>query len=280
MFRTLLIAVLSALALSSIAVGSAQAATPAPTVDAPICAPVLSPDTKCDSSDSSKISTDRHYSVPGDRDTESECNALPGDWRWDPTPAPGRCERDDRSGPIFGGHNGPIRTLPRYNSCDDYRSHGIRDIRRGDARWNDSWDRNRDGTMCDDGDVVAVSSNGDCTTYATARDSIRNYGLAYNRYSSQYRSDWNRMSSRDRTDFNRLYQLNRRYESEGWNSSRLSNFRTVCKDTSPTVTIINQAPPAVVTSSAPTYTAPAPQVSTKPEGGAETGGLDEAHYAG
>jgi hypothetical protein len=272
MFRTLLIAVLSALALSSIAVGSAQAATPAPTADIGI--------TLC-------ISVTDGVRVPAGCKTQAEIDAIKdhhgngADCPGDRYPNLDGCQRDgDRSGNHnWPGNNGPIRTLPRYNSCDDYRSHGIRDIRRGDARWNDSWDRNRDGTMCDDGDVVVVNNDGDCTTYATARDSIRNYGLAYDRYSSQYRSDWNRMSSRDRTDFNRLYSASRRYESEGWNSSRLSNFRTVCKDTSPTVTIINQAPPAVVTSSAPTYSAPSPQVSTKPEGGAETGGLDEAHSA-
>jgi len=124
---------------------------------------------------------------------------------------------------------------------------------------------------------VVVSNNGDCVTYATARDSIRNYGLAYNRYRSQYGGNWGRLNTHDRSDLSRLYSLNHRYVSEGWDQSRLSNLRTVCQDNSPTVTIVNEAPPATIinsapAASAPTYSSSSPQVSTVPSGPAQTGG--------
>lgn len=178
--------------------------------------------------------------------------------------------RPDHHGNHNPGHyNGPI-----YRDCNDARSHGYRDIRRGDARYNLNWDRNHDGVACDDGDVVIVSNDGDCVTYATARDSIRNYGLAYNRYRTQYNGDWNRLSRDERDNLNRLYQLDRRYAGQ-W--STLSNKRTICKDNTPPVTIINEAPPAAVTVTQAAPSNPAPygssggQVSRVPSGGAETG---------
>jgi len=284
MFRTFLVAVLSVLALSSVGVGVAVAATPLPAVAD--CVQVLNSDAKCDTNTSAKIDANKFAAT-----TEAECNARHGDWHW----VNGSCILDRHNG---GNHSdcigdqapgipgcqrgGPVYHGPIYSDCNDARTHGYRDIRRGDSRYNDSWDRNRDGIACDDGDLVIVSDDGDCVTYATARDSIRNYGLAYNRYRTQYHGDWNRLNTHDRSDLSRLYSLNHRYVSEGWNSSRLSNLRTVCKDTSPTVTIVNEAPPATIINQAPaaTYTAPAPQVSTVPSGAAETGGFDEAHSAG
>lgn len=282
MFRTFLVAVLSILALSSVGVGVAVAATPAPAADviAPICAPVASPDTNC------VTSTDRHRSVPGDRDTAAECELISG-WSW----VNGHCVRDGNGSghsdcigdqyPNIPGcqRGGPVYHGPIYSDCNDARGHGYYNVRRGDSRYNDSWDRNRDGVACDDGDLVIVSNDGDCVTYATARDSVYNYSRAYSRYRTQYHGDWNRLNRSDRDNLSRLYSLNQRYRGD-WD--RLSNKRTVCKDTTPQVTIVNEAPPATIINSAPaaTYSAPAPQVSTVPSGGAATGGSDEAHLAG
>lgn len=298
MFRTFLVAVLSVLALSSVGVGVAVAATPAPAVAD--CVQVLNSDTKCDTNTSAKVdaNVDSVKKIDADRfapTTEAGCNARPGDWHWVTLPVPGHCEHDGYGGghsscigdqaPNIPGcqRGGPAYHGPVYRDCNDARGHGYYNVRRGDSRYNDSWDRNRDGVACDDGDLVVVSNDGDCVTYATARDSIRNYGLAYNRYRTQYNGDWSRMSRNihDRDDLARLYSQSRRYSNEGWNQTRLSNLRTVCKDTSPTVTIVNEAPPATIINSAPaaTYSAPAPQVSTVPSGAAQTGGLDEAHSA-
>lgn len=174
-----------------------------------------------------------------------------------------------------GHNNGGPRGLPRYDNCSDYNRNGIRDIRRGDARYLDRLDRDRDGVACDGGDVVIVDSNGDCTTYAVARDSIRTYSNDYNRLRTQYRGDWNRISSSDRNRLNQYYSASRRYASS-YDSTRLSNLRTICKDTSPTVTIVNEAPPAPVVVQAPAsnpvpYGSSGGQVSSKPSDGAETG---------
>lgn len=193
------------------------------------------------------------------------------------------CTKHGRSGnhdnhPGNGHGNfpgGPVRGGPVYSDCNDARSHGYRDVRRGDSRFNDSWDRNRDGIACDDGDVVILNSNGDCTTYAVARDSIRNYANDYNRLRGVYKNDWSKYSRSDRDNLNRLYSLNHRYVSEGWNSTKLSQLRTVCNDSTPPVTIINEAPQVVA--APPVSDNPTPlgssggQVTVKPSGGAETG---------
>jgi hypothetical protein len=173
-----------------------------------------------------------------------------------------------------GGPRGGTYHGPAYRDCNDARSHGYRDVRRGDVRYNDSWDRNRDGVACDDGDIVVVDSSGDCTTYAVARDSIRTYSNDYNRLRNQYHGNWNQVSSSDRNRLNQYYSASRRYSS--YDSTRLSNLRTICKDTSPTVTIVNEAPPAPVVVQAPAsnpvpYGSSGGQVSSKPSGGAETG---------
>lgn len=300
MFRTFLVAVLSVLALSSVGVGVAVAATPLPASGnsnhGEFCSvggekgriDVAGVCVKLDVN--VNLGADLRHSVPGDRDTEAECELISG-WSW----VNGHCVRDGNGSghsdcigdqfPNIPGcqRGGPVYHGPVYRDCNDARGHGYYNVRRGDSRYNDSWDRNRDGVACDDGDLVVVSNDGDCVTYATARDSIRNYGLAYNRYRTQYNGDWSRMSRNihDRDDLARLYSQSRRYSNEGWNQTRLSNLRTVCKDTSPTVTIVNEAPPATIINSAPaaTYSAPAPQVSTVPSGAAQTGGLDEAHSA-
>lgn len=303
MFRTLLIAVLSALALSSLTVGSAQAATPAPSILD--CAQVLSTGAKCDSTTdlNAKVESNTDANVLSDSAkfaaiTEAQCIAKGNDWRWDPTPAPGRCVPDrNRSGhgPVFGhppvlggswndrldGRYFRLDRGPALDVCDSgYSSYDLFLSRNGSYRDRISRQLNAqrfaDLRRADCGSVV-VSNDGDCVTYATARDSIRNYGLAYNRYRSQYGGNWSRLNTHDRSDLSRLYSLNHRYVSEGWNQSRLSNLRTVCQDNSPTVTIVNEAPPATIinsapAASAPAYSAPSPQVSTVPSGPAQTGG--------
>jgi len=279
MFRTFLVAVLSVLALSSVGVGVAVAATPAPAKAGDSCVLTVGTGGVADvlghknwSGICVALSVDVHVGN-GDHNQGGHHNGDGADCVGDQAPNIPGCQR---GGPVYHG--------PVYRDCNDARGHGYYNVRRGDSRYNDSWDRNRDGVACDDGDLVVVSNDGDCVTYATARDSIRNYGLAYNRYRTQYNGDWSRMSRNvhDRDDLARLYSQSRRYSNEGWNQTRLSNLRTVCKDTSPTVTIVNEAPPATIINSAPaaTYSAPAPQVSTVPSGGAATGGSDEAHFSG
>lgn len=286
MFRTLLLAVLAALALSSIAVGTAQAAAPVSTVSIELCVSVID-----------------GVRVPAGCRTQAEidvlraqCEARSG-WSWDSSPAPGRCEQDRNNGGGNNSHNcrdweywdgnscerrgdGPVYNGPRYNSCDEYRTHNMRDFRRGDSRWNDSWDRNRNGIACDNDDVI-VSNDGDCITYRTARDSVYNYSRTYTDYRNRYNNDWNRLSNSERDNLRRLWEGDRRYRGD-WD--RLSNKRTICQDTTPPVTIINEAPPpSVIITQAPAAGNPVPygsgggQVSKVPSGGAQTGGLDEAH---
>jgi len=132
---------------------------------------------------------------------------------------------------------------------------------------------------CSSGPIV--SNNGDCITYVTARDSIRNYSNDYNRLRGLYNGDWNRASRAERDNLNRLYQLDRRYRGD-WNS-RLSGLRTVCQDNTPPVVIINDAPPlAYATAPAPVVAAPATPSAvagtqaTAPSSAVDTGGWDVA----
>ena len=191
------------------------------------------------------------------------------------------CENGEGSN---GGNNGgPIYNGPRYNSCQEYGTHNMRDFRRGDSRWNDSWDRNRNGIACDQGDVI-VSNDGECITI---REGVRNYGTRYN---DTYRDRLNRAQSinsdggrsitdrerRDLLDSADLRDYRNRYNTD------LGRLRTVCQDNNPPVVIVNEAPPApsvTVTQAPPPPAAgnPAPygssggQVSKVPSGAAQTG---------
>jgi len=326
MFRTLLLAVLSVLALSTIAVGTAQAASPVPTAEGGSCTlelgipggenenGVLNSAGVCVKVGAS-VNLPPILSNPSDRDTEAECEAIPGtEWYWDGNSCERRyggpgggndrqsCSDYNRAGiydiprgdPRYrdyldrdgdgracerneGNYGGPIYNGPRYNSCDEYRTHNMRDFRRGDSRWNDSWDRNRNGIACDNDDVIVVDRDGDCVTYALARDSIRSYNNDYNSLRSRYNNDWNRTSPAERSNLRRLYDQSSRYRGD-WD--RLGPMRTVCKDTTPPLTIINEAPPIIVQQAPPLAAPsdnPAPygssggQVSRKPSGAAETG---------
>jgi len=170
------------------------------------------------------------------------------------------CERRDNN-------NGPIYNGPRYNSCQEYGTHNMRDFRRGDSRWNDSWDRNRNGIACDTGDVI-VSNDGDCLT---VREGVRNYGTRYN---DTYRERLNRATSinsdggrsvtdrerRDLLDTADLRDYRNRYNTD------LGRLRTVCEDKTPPVIIVNEAPPApsVTVTQAPP---PPPAVGGSSSGG-------------
>lgn len=245
-------------------------------------------------------------------------------------------------------------TTTTYANCAEYNRHGIFDIPRGDSRYRDSLDRDNDGLACERnegnngfpggnaghnnngpwndrldgryfrldrgpaldlcdsnasdynvflnrngsyrdrivrqlnaqryGDLrradcgAVVSNDGNCVTYVTARDSIRNYTNDYNRL----RGNFGHLNNSDRDRLNRSYSLSRRYSND-WNTN-LSKLRTVCNDTTPTVTIINEAPPApvVVTQAAPApvYSAPAPSGASGgsiPSGSVNTGGFSAAY---
>lgn len=181
-----------------------------------------------------------------------------------------RCVRDGvGSGPIYGG--GPV-----YRDCNDARSHGLRDIRRGTQYWNDSWDRNRDGIACDDGDVVAVSSDGQCVTF---RDQNRDFGTRYNTgynlrldQARSINSDGGRLiTPRERRDIEDAADL--RDFRNRWTSSR-DSLRTICNDPTPEVQIITVPTPAPVTVTAAPPPPPAPVTSS---GG---GSLPSGHYNG
>jgi hypothetical protein len=212
---------------------------------------------------------------------------------WDPRD--NRCE-DNRGGPVYGGGHGTwndrldgryfrLDRGPALDICDSgastydlwlnrngsYRDRIVRQLNA--QRWNDL-------RRADCG--VIVSNNGDCVTYVTARDSIRNWNNDYNRLRGVYNGDFNRLNATDRDNLRRLWDNASRYRGQ-WDSS-LSRLRTVCQDTTPTVTII-QAPPVVlqapapVAAPAPVYSAPAPSgVSggSIPQGSVNTGGWSAA----
>lgn len=196
------------------------------------------------------------------------------------------------SGPIYGGGNGPwndrldgryfrLDRGPALDVCDSasssydlflsrngsYRDRIVRQLNA--QRWNDL-------RRADCG--VIVSNNGDCITYVTARDSIRNWNNDYNRLRGVYNGDFNRLNTADRDNLRRLWDNSSRYRGQ-WDST-LSRLRTVCQDNTPAVTII-QAPPVVLQAPAPApvYSAPAPSgVSggSIPQGSVNTGGWSAA----
>lgn len=195
------------------------------------------------------------------------------------------CEKRNNPGGGFpgnggNGHAGNGYGLPRYNSCSDYNRNGIRDIRRGDLRYNQSWDRNNNGIACDTGDVV-VSSDGNCVTFV---DQNRNYGNLYN----QNYPTWNQLNSRnlrrenlstaDRRNLERLARDLNNYRNQ-WTTTS-NQLRTICNDPTPPVTIINQAaaiPAPVVVTQAPTASAPAATSGSIPSGSVNTGGFSAAY---
>jgi len=226
-------------------------------------------------------------SVPS---TEAECIARGSDWRWDSTPAPGRCERirtgpgggpigscpGDRYPNVPGCQRGDRYDGPRYGSCAEYNRYGVYDLRRGTNWYNQAWDRNNNGIACDQGDVI-VSSDGQCVTFLSDN---RNYGNLYNR---DY-PVWDRLNGRslrrenlslsDRRDLERLSRQLNDYRGR-WTSSR-DQLRTICQDNTPPVTIINEAAPITYAAPAPAVAAPAtPSAvsgSSIPQGSVNTGG--------
>ena len=187
------------------------------------------------------------------------------------------CERNEGNG---GNNGGPIYNGPRYNSCADYNRNNIYDIRRGDARWNDSWDRNRNGIACDRQDVI-VSDDGRCVTF---RDQNRDYGTRYN---SLYNERIDRARSINSDGGTRITNNETRAIEDAaalrdyrnrWTSTR-DELRTICNDPTPEVQIITVPAPAPVTVTA-APPAPAPPVSSSggggsiPRGSVNTGGWD------
>lgn len=150
-----------------------------------------------------------------------------------------------------------LRDLPRYNSCDEYRSHGVFDIRRGDPRYRDDWDSRRNGIACE---RTSTEVNGDCTTITTTSrsytDSVRRWNDLADRYRAGNLNAAQRAeldgAYRDRVRWNDLYNRDR---------TRVEK-NTTCKPPAP-VNVTIAAPPA-------NYTAPS-QVSVTPRGSANTG---------
>lgn len=172
------------------------------------------------------------------------------------------------------GHSGDGYGLPRYGSCGDYNRNGVYDIRRGDARYLDSYDRNRNGVACDRGDVI-VSDDGRCVTF---RDQNRDYGTRYNTTYNQridrarsFNSDGGTaVTARERRDIEDAADL-RDFRSN-WDRTS-SELRTICNDPTPEVQIITVPTPAPVTVTA-APPAPAPVTSS---GG---GNVPSGHYNG
>lgn len=266
---------LGTLALLLAGTGIASASTPVPTdtctVDAPVAGCVNVPGTVDKLLRGVVIPPVNGVCPAGSHDADSSSTGI-------------RCVRDHDGDHNNGHNNGPVRGLPRYNSCGDYNLHGIRDIRRGDARYLDYLDRNRDGIACDnsDNDPVVVGSGDDCSVVTGTLNTYgRDYRSVYDRYNGAL-NDY-----RAHRDDTRLRNLSGLY-------SQYNNFRTryndtrnraviVCKNTEvPTVTLNVQAPDAACSCSAPAVGNPTSlgsssggQVYTTPKGAAEAGNGDD-----
>lgn len=259
-----LTAVLVVIGLSAVLLGTASASTPAPARLVDKTCQVTTGNTSCT------------IRIPGRSDVT--CTLASG------TTAPATCTKqvdidgygDGGYGNGHGGVGLPGRGGPVYRDCNDARSHGLRDIRRGTQYWNDSWDRNRDGIACDDGDVVAVSSDGQCVTF---RDQNRDFGTRYNTgynlrldQARSINSDGGRaITARERRDIEDAADL--RDFRNRWTSSR-DSLRTICNDPTPEVQIITVPTPAPVTVTAAPPAPPAPVTSS---GG---GSVPSGHYNG
>lgn len=185
----------------------------------------------------------------------------------------------------FPGHGGPVG-LPRYDSCGDYNLHGIRDIRRGDARYLDRLDRDRDGIACDGNDTtVIVAGDGSCDSLNTVLVSDGNsYRDVYGRYNTlrdRYLRDRSVSTLRDwRSTYNQYNDLRGRYLAQRQRTV------VVCQNnTAPDVVnnyTVTQTPDQACGCNSSAGVAPAsdnptslgsggPQVYTAPKGGAEAG---------
>jgi hypothetical protein len=278
MFRTLLVGALTALALSSVAVGTAQAAPAAPVLaaDSAACSTARS------SLASVQLQVDEAQKAYNDRGDVTEAAAKELLDKLNGLKVTlGEKQRTVSRECGSGGNGNWNGNGPRYNSCDDYHRHGIRELSRNDVRYDARWDRNHDGWACRNDDVV-VSENGDCVTYRTTN---RDYGTRYNNRVRDLTNDARRSNSDGGTtvtndEWRRIQNAQdvRDYRNR-WTSSR-DQLRTVCNDDSPEVVIVDKPDPVVVT----TTPAPAPepisnpiprsssgQVSRMPSGPADTG---------
>jgi len=253
-----LTAVLVVIGLSA-TLGTASAATPVPTRLVDKTCQVTGPATTCT------------IQLPG-RDETCTLSTAP------PIGQTATCTKRvdvDLPGNGNGHNNGGGYGLPRYGSCADYNRNNIYDLRRGDVRYNDSWDRNRNGVACDRDDVI-VSDDGRCVTF---RDQNRDYGTRYNTTYNQridrarsFNSDGGTaITARERRDIEDAADL-RDFRSN-WDRTS-SELRTICNDPTPEVQIITVPTPAPVTVTA-APPAPAPVTSSGggiPRGSVNTGG--------
>jgi hypothetical protein len=201
------------------------------------------------------------------------------------TPHPGNGNHDPRHDGHFPGHGGPVG-LPRYDSCGDYNLHGIRDIRRGDARYRLDWDRNHDGIACDSGDTtVIVAGDGDCSSLNTVLINDGNqYRGVFDRYNSLRGRYLTSRSARDLAEWRGVY--NQYNDLRGRYLAQRQRTVVVCQgNTAPDVVnnyTIQQTPDQACGCNSSAGVAPAsnpptdlgsggPQVYTAPKGAAEAG---------
>lgn len=193
-------------------------------------------------------------------------------------PSAGNCPRGERWDPR---DNRCERDLPRYNDCGEYNRNGIYDIRRGDARYLDTWDRNRNGIACDRDDVI-VSNDGRCVTFA---EENRTFGTRYNDRVRDLYNEARRSSSPGGTSVtnderDRILRASDVVDYRNrWTSSR-DQLRTICKDDTPEVIIVDNPPVVTTVTQAP----PPPPAVSAPSGGSgipsgdyDGGGFDAAH---
>lgn len=296
-----LTAALVVIGFSAVLIGTASASTPVPTVSGScselkvqlsLAVGLVVPGAVTQEQKDQRIANIKAQMASQNCDTNGGSN---NNCPVDQNPRVPGCQN---SGPIYGGgHNNGgtwndrldgryfrLDRGPALDVCDSgYSSYDLFLSRNGSYRDRISRQLNAqrfaDLRRADCG--VVVSNNGDCVTYVTARDSLRNYTNDYNRLRGVYNGDFNRLNRGDRDNLNRLWTSANRYRGQ-WDST-LSRLRTVCQDTTPPVVIVNQAPPApvVVTQAAPApvYSAPAPSgVSggSIPQGSVNTGGWSPA----
>lgn len=182
--------------------------------------------------------------------------------------------RNNRCDGYTGGGNGDT-----FATCADYNRHGIFDIPRSDPRYRSVLDPDHDGLACEhrEGDNPIVSNDGRCVTFLNDN---RTYGTRYNDRVRELARDAERADSDGGTritdaEWRRIQDaadvrdyLNR------WTRSR-DDLKTICKDETPPVMVIQQ-PTQVTVTQAP----PAPPVISSgggiPRGSVNSGGEDVA----
>ena len=163
-------------------------------------------------------------------------------------------DRDNHAGAPFGGQI--------YNSCQEYASHDIYSLRRGDPRYRPQFDPNGSGIACAPTTTTNTTVNGDCTTVTTTTTDYVNAINTWNGFADRYRGDPT-LTQAQRDELRRA-QLERDRLSAAYNQYRSpANTSTNTTCTPPPVTVnVAPAPPA--------YSAPSP-VYRYPVGAPATG---------